>query len=106
MENPQKYVLKNNSKLFNSIIKRINVKELNLIYSYWSGYLEDENYQWAKYKKDLKIVHTSGHIIQNDLIELVNKIEPKNIIPIHTTKNEKFLALFKDKYNVISDIEI
>lgn len=106
MKNPQKYVVKNNSKIFDSIIKRINIKELNLIYSYWSGYLEDENYQWAKYKEQLEIVHTSGHIVEDDLVKFVDKIKPKNIIPIHTTATDRFLELFKNKYNIVLDTVI
>ena len=106
MENSQKYVVKNNSRIFNAIIKRISFEKLNLIYSYWSGYLDNENCQWAKYKEQLKIIHTSGHIVEDDLVEFVDKIKPKNIIPIHATSTNRFLELFKDKYNIVLDTVI
>lgn len=97
MQEPNKYIIKNNAKLFNAIIKKVNIKKLNLIHSYWQGYLENENYSWHKYKNHLKIIHTSGHIDEKNLIEFVQEINPKQIIPIHTLNTKKFAEEFKEK---------
>ena len=41
--------------------------------------------------------HVSGHLSQPEIIELINMLNPKKIIPIHTTHPEIFKKLFKDK---------
>ena len=95
MKNPEKYVIKENFNITKSILKRMNAEDINVIYSYWEGYLEDEKYRWHKYIDKLKLIHTSGHIVKEDLIKLVNDLTPTNIIPIHTLANNKFKELFK-----------
>ena len=97
MANPDKYVIKDNFKVAESITARMSLDEINLVYSYWEGYLEDENYRWHSYIDQLKQVHTSGHIAKSDLIGLVNDLRPKNIIPIHTLASDKFKEYFGDK---------
>lgn len=95
MKNPEKYVIKENFNITKSILKRMSVDNINIIYSYWEGYLEDEKYRWHNYIDKLKLIHTSGHIAKEDLIKLVKDLNPTNIIPIHTLSNNKFKELFK-----------
>ena len=97
MAEPSKYVVKDNFKIAESITKRIDIDKINLVYSYWEGYLEDKNYRWHKYINQLKHVHTSGHIAKSDLVKLVDDLKPDKIIPIHTLANEKFKEYFGDK---------
>ena len=66
-----------------------------LLYSFWSGYREDENIKdFLKEceKLDLKVVslHTSGHADEQTIKELVRKTKPKKIMPIHTERAEWF----------------
>lgn len=97
MKNPENYVIKDNARVSKSILKRIDINDINIIYSYWEGYLDKENCRWNKYKDKLQKIHTSGHIKENDLIDLITKINPKKIIPIHTLYANKFEQYFKEK---------
>ena len=72
-------------------------EKANLIYSYWGGYMDRGNFRWEKYRNQIKQIHTSGHIDENNLKELVNMLEPKKIIPIHTLASNRFKELFGDK---------
>jgi ribonuclease J len=57
------------------------------------------NYDYGV-KNDQKIFlrrHVSGHASKTELKELVEKINPTKIIPIHTTNSELFKSLFKGK---------
>ena len=42
--------------------------------------------------------HISGHASQDELKELITKIDPEKIIPIHTKHPAIFKQLFLDKY--------
>ena len=51
-------------------------------------------------KNELKIFvrrHVSGHASQSELKELIHKINPRKIIPIHTTNPELFESMFRGK---------
>lgn len=59
------------------------------IYSAWRGYLEKPD--WVECQRqvteaggDFVPRHTSGHIYEEDLVDLVTKLNPKRVIPIHT----------------------
>ena len=41
--------------------------------------------------------HVSGHASKNELKELIDKINPKNIIPIHTKHPKQFEEIFPGK---------
>lgn len=97
MAEQEKYVIKYNHKVLQSILLRKPVEDINLVYSYWEGYLENENQLLYKYRDKLKILHTSGHIYQSDLVELIKNINPKKIIPVHTLRNDRFVEFFHDK---------
>ena len=67
-----------------------------LIYSFWSGYKETEdmkNFLSECEKLGLKIVtlHTSGHADYNAIKQLVERVNPGEIIPIHTEAPEKMI---------------
>jgi ribonuclease J len=81
-----------------SLNDKMNFKNGLLIYSFWSGY---------KAKSEMKIfldecvamgltvttLHTSGHADKDTIQRLIDKVKPKQIIPIHT-ENPKW---FNDK---------
>ena len=48
-------------------------------------------------KKIFTRKHVSGHASQIELKELIEKINPVKIIPIHTTNSKLFEALFEGK---------
>ena len=68
-----------------------------VIYSMWPGYLERSKpnlRDWCNdYALEFNIVHTSGHASPADLKRLVSVLEPKNLIPIHTTAPEQFQGM-------------
>ena len=81
--------------------KRINKENSCLIYSKWNGYKEQQ--KTAKFLKLFdKIVdlHTSGHADIPSIKEFVSALNPKTIIPIHTTTPEKYIELFGEKVKI------
>ena len=48
-------------------------------------------------------IHTSGHADLDSLRELVNGINPKNLIPIHTFKKDEYKNLFQKPIMKVSD---
>ncbi len=70
------------------------LKNATWIYSMWPGYLERENafddlraYLQEKGVR-IEILHTSGHAGLPDLIKLVEAVNPKVVIPIHSNHPE------------------
>ena len=67
-----------------------------LVYSFWSGYKETEDMKHFLSECEnlgLKVVtlHTSGHADYETIKKLVNAVNPKKIIPIHTEAPEKMI---------------
>ena len=52
------------------------------------------DYQTDKEQKTFIRRHVSGHASQRELKELIERINPITIIPIHTTKPELFESIF------------
>ncbi|NWG08828.1 MAG: MBL fold metallo-hydrolase [Nitrososphaerales archaeon] len=46
-------------------------------------------------------LHSSGHASPLDLIEFINEVRPRMLVPIHTEHPEAFHEIFKDNMNVI-----
>ena len=105
LANPQKYVVKDNFDTTGYLEKYLDFLGVNLIYSYWEGYLENSEYRWSKFIPSLRKIHTSGHISPDDLKLLIDKINPEKIIPIHTLATAKFRELYKSKI-VTGSVEI
>ena len=57
--------------------------------------------------KDVKLtpLHTSGHAYIEDLQKLVEKMQPKHLIPIHTECKDKYQELFKANIITLNDGE-
>lgn len=78
-----------------SLANKMSFKDGILIYSFWSGYRETEDMKYFLTeceKLGLKIVtlHTSGHADENTLKRLIETVNPKVLIPIHTENAERF----------------
>ena len=76
--------------------KKMSFADGLLIYSFWSGYLENEDMKHflsACAATGLKIVtlHTSGHADYESIKKLVATVSPTEIIPIHTEAPEKLV---------------
>ena len=84
-------IRESNSNMFNEFLSKYPDKTC-LIYSMWSGYLE---YSGLKKLFDMagenrRIIHSSGHVVLDDLNEFVNILKPDKIVVIHTDSEEKY----------------
>lgn len=66
-----------------------------LVYSFWNGYRETEsmkNFLCECEKMGLKIatLHTSGHADENAIKKLIETVNPKVLIPVHTENSQRF----------------
>jgi ribonuclease J len=69
------------------------------IYSQWEGYWEKDSYnklkEWLERHAISKIsIHTSGHASPGDLKKIVEAINPRKVVPIHTFFPERYGGLF------------
>jgi len=89
-------MLAKSNRLFRRIVnpaRLTNYEGLKLIWSMWHGYLEDD--RWVKpfcdeHGLELKEIHSSGHATVEDLERLVQAIQPKRLVPIHTFYPEDY----------------
>jgi hypothetical protein len=118
-DNPEKYILMfsywNANELFDLIPRELNGLKTKYICASTEPFNEemeiDEekffnwldafevSYEW-EIKNGVKMFirrHVSGHASQAELKELISKINPDMIIPVHTDKAEMFVQLFRGK---------
>lgn len=93
--NPSRYVMLFRPSMMDSDFGGKLPETSRCLYSRWSGYLEQQEWQKTNAKLDevngdLIEVHTSGHIYADDIIEFVGQIKAKTVIPIHTFEPERF----------------
>ena len=92
---PSKYVMLFRPSMLDSDFDGNLPRGSRCLYSRWSGYLEQKEWQITRAKLEegkgeLKEVHTSGHIYADDIKTLVGAIKAKMVIPIHTFEAKKF----------------
>lgn len=80
------------------------------LYSRWTGYLNRPDWHTvrsalAEVAGNLSEVHTSGHIFAEDIARLVQEIDAKQVIPIHTFEPDHFARL-SDRIHLVRDGEI
>jgi len=81
-----------------SDLKKINFTGGNFIYSMWSGYQKEPAMarllNFAR-ERDMEYhyIHTSGHAPLQTLKKLVDALQPKEVIPIHTFYPDEYQAL-------------
>lgn len=81
-------------------LKHLNLDNGLFIYSMWEGYLKEKSMElMLSYIKDKRIpfkhIHTSGHATVDTLKKVVDEINPKLVIPIH--------SFYPEDYRIISD---
>ncbi len=72
-----------------------------LIYSFWSGYRNDEKMKEFLSECEAmglktETLHTSGHADENAVRRLIERVAPDAIIPVHTENAEKFREIAPD----------
>lgn len=66
-----------------------------LVYSFWSGYRETESMksflsECEKLGLQIVTLHTSGHADEDTIKKLIETVNPKELIPIHTENAQRF----------------
>ncbi len=105
LKNRQSIVIRNSYNIRKKFDSHILPGETQLIYSQWGGYFEQEKDFWDTHNIKPDFIHSSGHAYQNEIIDFVNAISPKKIIPIHTMTPDKYLELFGNKITMLHDGE-
>lgn len=88
-------------------IERCKLRDGIFLYSLWKGY-RDSEYQQIFEKSlenagfSLKMLHTSGHAVVGDIRHVIEKVNPKRLIPIHTMYPNVFCD-FSDKTELKQD---
>lgn len=103
--NPEKFVIKGNYAINKQIFAAIDHDKLEVVFSMWKGYFDRPN-QFDDYK-DVKLtpLHASGHAYIEDLQKLVEKMQSKHLIPIHTECKDKYQELFKTNIIILNNGE-
>lgn len=105
IDEPEKYVIKGNFKIIDTLLKFFRSDELQIVYSMWKGYLDKPSYL-DEFKDNITYIHTSGHAYIKDLQTFVEKIKPKNLIPIHTENKQKYPEFFNVHIIELKDKEM
>jgi len=107
--NPSRYVMLFRPSMLQSDFGGDLPEHSRCLYSRWTGYLDRPD--WHPVKEALKRAsgdlieaHTSGHIFADDINELIQKINPRTVVPIHTFEPERFHEIC-DNVRVLADGE-
>lgn len=111
--NPSKYFLKVSPWHIEKFMNYLELKNANIIYSQWLGYLKEEFsepalveiYKNLQLKYDFVYAHTSGHADLEALKKFSASINAKKLIPIHTEYKNEFLTHFNNVV-ILEDDEI
>ena len=110
---PGRYFIKNNR--IDILLKNLNSPQCSIIYSQWSGYLEEKynpaSWRLTSLRDDPRVsfcqIHTSGHGFLRDLKRYVDAIVPRTLVPIHTERGTAYAENFQPhKVQVVADDEI
>lgn len=96
--NPFRYVMLFRPSMLDSDFGGSLPERTRCVYSRWEGYLERPDSQQVTQALenvggDLTKVHTSGHIYAGDIADLIQQIDAKQVIPIHTFEPERFQTI-------------
>ena len=99
---------------FDTLREKFLDRDGQIIYSMWKGYLEEEHADKALIDyiggHPYESLHTSGHAYVETIAQLIETVDPKVIVPMHTERAEEFssipeFALYKDRVKVLHDGE-
>lgn len=85
-----------------------------IIYSMWDGYLKPEHADPALInfigRRPIEYLHTSGHAYVETIAKLIEAVQPKRIVPMHTERADEFssvpeFARCADRVKVLKDGE-
>ena len=78
-----------------SLAEKMPFENGMLVYSFWSGYRETESMkkflsECEKLGLQIVTLHTSGHADEDTIRKLIETVNPKELIPIHTENAQRF----------------
>ncbi|MBR6513826.1 MAG: MBL fold metallo-hydrolase [Clostridia bacterium] len=78
-----------------SLAEKMSFKNGVLVYSFWSGYRESEDMkrflnEFEKMGLEIVTLHTSGHADEGAIKRLVETVDPKVVVPVHTENARRF----------------
>lgn len=97
--------------MYEQIFERELPEGSRFFYSYWPGYLvaqpslKELRTRLEKSGCAFDLVHASGHIYYQDIMEFIERAKPRKLMPIHTTAAEEMVKLFRHRANKIQDGE-
>ena len=102
LKEPSRYFLKISN--FSDLLT--DLQHCGVIYSMWSGYLDEQKYRDIKQHSKVTFyeIHTSGHAVRKDLQRFAVGLNPKRLIPVHTEKAADYCNLF-DNVLILHDGE-
>jgi ribonuclease J len=108
---PDKYVMIVRPSMKTDLQRISGIDGGHLIYSMWEGYRKKaatkeflEYFQSRSFS--IHSIHTSGHADINTLKQMVEAINPKTIVPIHTFNAIDYSKIFNHHILVLNDGEI
>jgi len=106
--NPGKYVMITRPSMKYILDNLTNIDGGDYIYSLWGGYLEKKREREFKdyltgRAFEFHHIHTSGHADLKTLKKMVNAVNPKWIIPIHTFNSNDYEKHFKNPIKILKD---
>ena len=83
---------------FVSHIKEFPKDDVRIIYSMWTGYIEENLLlQDLLNTYPSYICHASGHISKKDLVQFIELVDPDIVIPVHTDSPEKLEGIVPNR---------
>ena len=83
---------------FVSYIKEFPKDEVRIIYSMWTGYIEENLLlQDLLNTYPSYICHASGHVSKNDLVQFIELVNPDIVIPVHTDTPEELESVVPNR---------
>ena len=78
-----------------SLSREIRLADGLLVYSFWSGYKENDDMkhfleECGRLGLRIETLHTSGHADSEAVEQLIARVNPSEIIPVHTEVPEWF----------------
>lgn len=94
LSEPRRYFL----KISNFSDLMTGLKDCSVIYSMWSGYLEEQKYRDIKQHSKVAFyeIHTSGHAVREDLRRFAAALNPKRLVPVHTERATDYSPMFEN----------
>ena len=96
-------MVRDNQRL-RSIVKRFDKKKSSMLYSVWDGYRTKPNSTLPEFLAlagTWETLHTSGHASAADIRKVIDRVNPKAVIPIHTDNPNALQEICADKKIII-----